>query len=258
MVSALQIENLEAELSGRSVLRGLSLTLEEGEVLGLIGPNGAGKTTLVRAAAGLIPHEGRITLQGEPVEGMPRRERAQRMAYLAQGAGSRWPMTARRVVALGRLPHLAPFERPGAAEEAAITRAMEKADVMMFEGRPVTRLSGGERARVMLARALAVEAPILLVDEPTASLDPYHQLQIMDVLSGLAREGKSVIAVLHDLALAARFCTRLALLDEGHLVAIGTPDEVLTDAQLSKVYRVSAERFMSPAGSLPVPWERQR
>ncbi|WP_420560888.1 ABC transporter ATP-binding protein [Tepidicaulis sp.] len=256
MVRALRTDNLKAALNERRVLRGVSLELKKGEVLGLIGPNGAGKTTLVRAVAGLIPHEGDIFIEDKPVETLARQERARLLSYLAQGAESRWPILAERLVALGRLPHLGPFMRPGAEDEAAIRRAMQRADVMAFKDRPVTRLSGGERARVMLARALAVEAPVLLVDEPTASLDPYHQLQIMEVLRSFADEGRSVIAVLHDLSLASRFCDRLALLHEGHLAAFGPPGEVLSDANLEKIYRISARRQEGERGAVVLPWAR--
>ncbi|MDO8838919.1 MAG: ABC transporter ATP-binding protein [Parvibaculum sp.] len=248
----LSLTHVHASLGGTRVIRDVSLAARDSAFIGLIGPNGAGKTTLVRAVAALIPHDGLIELDGQAVAAMEPRARARAIAYLAQGAGSHWPLEVSRLVALGRLPHLAPFRQPAPADEAAIARAMHLADVENFRGRDVLTLSGGERARVLLARALAVEAPLLLVDEPVASLDPYHQLGIMEVLRAYANEGRTVIAVLHDLSLAARYCDRLVLLDKGIVKADGRPDEVLTPANLEEVYRIRAivggegERFVLP------------
>lgn len=236
----LAIENLHASLGQTHVVRGVSLEASGAQFIGLIGPNGVGKTTLVRAAAALIPFTGSVALDGVSVPSMEPRARARAIAYLAQGAGSHWPLEVSRLVALGRLPHLAPFRAPAPADEAAIARAMALADVECFRGRDVLTLSGGERARVLLARALAVEAPLLLVDEPVASLDPYHQIRIMEVLRAYADEGRMVVAVLHDLSLAARYCDRLILLDGGAIKADGRPDEVLTPANLAETYRIRA------------------
>ncbi len=241
----LAIENLHASLGQTHVVRGVSLEASGAQFIGLIGPNGVGKTTLVRAAAALIPFTGSVALDGVSVPAMEPRARAKAIAYLAQGAGSHWPLEVSRLVALGRLPHLAPFRAPAPEDEAAIARAMSLADVDCFRGRDVLTLSGGERARVLLARALAVEAPLLLVDEPVASLDPYHQIRIMEVLRAYAApnekgEGRMVVAVLHDLSLAARYCDRLILLDGGAIKADGRPDEVLTPANLAETYRIRA------------------
>ncbi|MBX3490282.1 ABC transporter ATP-binding protein [Parvibaculum sp.] len=248
----LSLAHIHASLGGTRVIRDVSLEARDSAFIGLIGPNGAGKTTLVRAIAALIPHEGTIELDGQVVAAMEPRARARAIAYLAQGAGSHWPLEVSRLVALGRLPHLAPFRAPAPEDEAAIARAMDLADVGNFRGRDVLTLSGGERARVLLARALAVEAPLLLVDEPVASLDPYHQLGIMEVLRTYASAGRTVIAVLHDLSLAARYCDRLVLLDEGVVKADGRPEDVLTPENLKAVYRIRAiiggegERFVMP------------
>lgn len=236
----LAIENLHASLGQTHVVRGVSLEASGAQFIGLIGPNGVGKTTLVRAAAALIPFTGSVALDGASVAAMEPRARARAIAYLAQGAGSHWPLEVSRLVALGRLPHLAPFRAPALEDEAAIARAMSLADVECFRGRDVLTLSGGERARVLLARALAVEASLLLVDEPVASLDPYHQIRIMEVLRAYADEGRMVVAVLHDLSLAARYCDRLILLDGGTVKADGRPDEVLTPANLEETYRIRA------------------
>ena len=249
----LQISNLSVALGGKPILQQLGLVAGDTRFVGLVGPNGAGKTTLMRAIAGLIPFEGQVTLGGQALEALAPRQRARAIAYLAQGAESHWPLETRRLVALGRLPHLEPFRRPSRVDEDAISRAMTLADVNIFAGRDVQSLSGGERARVLLARALAVEAGLLLVDEPVAALDPYHQIRIMEVLRAYADQGRIVIAVMHDLSLASRFCDQLVLLDEGKLKAIGAPDEVLTPENLKTVYRIRAisggagdERFILP------------
>ena len=237
----LHIENLHASLGGARILRSLSFDLEGAKFIGLIGPNGVGKTTLVRAIADLIPFHGDITLDGEALKDMAPRTRARKLAYLAQGAESHWPLAVERLVALGRLPHLEPFRAPGAEDEAAIARAMILADVEALRTRDVLSLSGGERARVLLARALAVEAPLLLVDEPVAALDPYHQIGVMNGLVSYARAGRMVIAILHDLSLAARYCDELVLLNDGKVHAHGTPAQVLTPQNLRDVYRVKAQ-----------------
>ncbi len=236
----LGISNLHASLGGARILGNVSLDLDGASFVGLIGPNGVGKTTLVRAIANLIPFEGDITIDGVAVGAMEATTRARGLAYLAQGAESHWPLTVERLVELGRLPHLEPFRAPQAADKAAVERAMRAADIEVFRNRNVLTLSGGERARVLLARALAVEAPLLLVDEPVSSLDPYHQLGVMEVLRDYARAGRMVIAVLHDLSLAARYCDRLVLLNAGRIHADGTPREVLSAENLRAVYRVEA------------------
>lgn len=241
----LSVESLEASLGQSRVIRGVSLAAEGSRFIGLIGPNGVGKTTLVRAIANLIPFGGEVSLDGTSVSSMSPRARARAISYLAQGAGSHWPLEVSRLIALGRLPHLEPFHRAGAEDEAAITRAIGLAGVQEFIGRDVLTLSGGERARVLLARALAVEAPLMLVDEPVSALDPYHQIRIMEVLRAYAApdekgEGRMVIAVLHDLSLAARYCDRLVLLDNGKVKADGAPADVLTPENLRETYRIEA------------------
>lgn len=257
--------DLSVTLGRRQVLDGVSATLGSGALVGVIGPNGAGKSTLLRALLGLVPAGGSIEIDGVPSAALDFRERARRIAYLPQGQQVHWPLDAARLVALGRLPHLAPMSRIGAEDAGAVKRAMARADVADLAHRDVTTLSGGERARVLIARALAVEAPALLVDEPLAALDPGHQLDVMALLKDEAAAGGLVVAVLHDLTLAARYCDRLLLLHEGRLVADGAPAEVLTAERLAAVYgiraRIEAEaggltvvptgRVIDPAGPLP-------
>jgi len=236
-------EGLTARLGERRVLEGIDLKLGKGEVVGLIGPNGAGKTSALRALLRLLPLEaGRITLLGREVSQEPAHALAGRAAYLPQGQGVHWPLTVERLVALGRLPHRTAWQALGEEDRAAVERALAAADAKHLVGRVVTDLSGGERARVLLARALAVEAPLLLVDEPIVSLDPYHQLSVMDTLRAEAGRGGGVLVVLHDLGFAARYCDRLYLLDAGRLIAEGGPAEVLREDLLESVYRVRVRR----------------
>lgn len=239
----------------KRILSDISFTARPGGLVGLIGPNGAGKSTLARLLAGLrMPERGEVRLGNRPVHLVPRKERAQQVAYMPQGHGVHWPLDAYQVVALGRLPHLSPLAAVSAEDDAAIMRAMEKADVAAFADRDVTTLSGGERARVMLARALAVDAPVLLVDEPIASLDPYHQIRVMTLLREIAEEGRLVIAVLHDLPLAARFCARLLLMCEGQLVADGAPQEVLARPYLAAAYGIEGVYGVEHGQAYVLPW----
>ncbi|ATE65359.1 ABC transporter ATP-binding protein [Rhizorhabdus dicambivorans] len=240
MVS-LSIEALRVTLGSAEVLHGIDAAIAPGALVGVIGPNGAGKSTLARAITGLVvPAAGRVLIDGADVRTLARAALARRIAYLPQGQTVHWPLTVERLVALGRLPHLAPFSAVSAEDRMAIGRAMERADIGDLAGRIVTELSGGERARALIARALAVEATALIVDEPLAALDPGHQLQLMDLLKAEAAAGSLVIAVLHDLAMAARFCDRLLLIHEGRLVADGTPSAVLTAENLERCYHIRA------------------
>lgn len=251
------IEGLHVSLARRPVLRGIDVMLEAGQLIGVIGPNGAGKSTLARAILGLLkPIGGCVRIDGVDVAELPRPDLARQIAYLPQGQTLHWPLAVERLVALGRLPHLAPFSQIGEADNAAIERAMALADATSLRTRVATELSGGERARALLARALAVEAPALIADEPLASLDPGHQIEVMDLMKRQAAGGALMIAVLHDLALAARYCDRLLLLHEGRLVAYGTPTEVLTEDRLEQVYGIRA--WLGSAGTVPLVVPLQR
>lgn len=239
-MSLLRVADLRAELGGRAVLDGVSFDVAGGEFVGLIGPNGAGKTTLLRAVLGLTGFRGDIALSGTTIVGLGTRDRALRVSYLPQEREIAWPVSVERLVALGRAPHLPPFTRPAATDQEAIARAMRRMDILHLAGRAATELSGGEKARVLIARALAQEAPLLLADEPTSGLDPSHQIALMRVFAGLANDGAGVVACLHDLGLAARWCTRLILLDGGKVVADGVPAEVLSPDRLRAVYNIRA------------------
>ena len=233
--------HLSVRLGRHPAVSGVSAALEPGQLVGIIGPNGAGKSTLIRALLGLVRADGgAVSIDDTPIASLPRKDVARRVAYLPQGQTLHWPLMVERLVALGRMPHLGPLSRLSPEDEAMIDAALARADVLHLKGRIATELSGGERARVLLARALAVGAPALIADEPLAALDPGHQLDVMDLLKGEARAGSLVVTVLHDLGMAARYCDRLLLMDKGRLVADGKPMEVLTEQSLAQVYGISA------------------
>jgi iron complex transport system ATP-binding protein len=251
----LTAQGLGVTLAGRSVLNGISLSLTSGHLVALVGPNGAGKTTLLRALAGLIPSDGAIHAGGDALASLSLRERARRFAYLAQGHIVHWPLPARDIVALGRYPHGATDPaRLTPKDSDAVLRAMQIADVMAFSERRVTELSGGERSRVALARVFAVEAPVILADEPTSSLDPRHQIDVMNSLRTAAGKGTLVIVVTHDLGLAARFADTVLVLSDGRLVSHGAPAEALSEQVMADVFRISAYRAEYQRETVIVPW----
>lgn len=243
---------------GESIVADVSLALRPGELVGLIGPNGAGKSTFLKTLLGLKKlAAGSVTLDGRPLEAASLVERARRIAYIEQEGRIEWRLAVRDVVALGRRPHRGGFGAPSSLDVAAVKQALATVEMTGFVDAPVTELSAGERARVLLARALAVEAPILLADEPTASLDPYHQLLVMETLKAKADRGDAVLVVLHDLPLASRFLDRAVLMSEGAILADGPPWKVLTDDNLAAVYRVAAVRGREGAAAWVLPWARR-
>lgn len=250
-MTGLTLQDLSVDLAGRRVLERINLTVAPGECVGLIGPNGAGKSTLMRAALGHLPATGHSSLAT-----LPRRERALAAAWLPQGREIAWGMTVEEIVELGRTPHRRPGSPLRPADRAAMARAMEEADVARFATQNAKQLSGGEQARVLLARALAQEAPILLADEPVAGLDPAHQIAAMEVFAKHACAGGIVIAALHDLGLAARWCTRLVLLDSGRIAADGPPATVLTTERLASVYGIAAHISDAEDGLIVLPLRR--
>jgi iron complex transport system ATP-binding protein len=249
-------QHIEVALSGRVILKDLSLSLSSGQLVALVGPNGAGKTTLLRALAGLLPSTGTIEVAGERLSSLPLRERAKRFGYLPQGHLVHWPLSAKDVVALGRYPHGATDPaRLSPRDEQAVLRAMQATNVVEFAERPVTELSGGERSRVALARVLAVEAPILLADEPTASLDPRYQIDVMINLRAASDRGVLVVVVTHDLGLASRFADTMLVLSDRHIVAQGKAEHALSEQLMSEVFRVNAYRADYQNTTVILPWE---
>src|ERR1700681_4884445 len=251
----LTAHSVNVKLSGRAVLNDISLALSAGHLVALVGPNGAGKTTLLRALAGLVPSSGVIAVGGAALSSLSLRERARRFGYLPQGHVVHWALPARDIVALGRYPHGATDPARLTAKDAeAVLRAMQAADVVEFSDRRVTELSGGERSRVALARVFAVEAPVVLADEPTSSLDPRHQLDVMKTLRAAADNGTLVMVVTHDLGLAARFADMVLVLSDGRLVSQGAATEALSEQVMADVFRISAYRAEFQREAVIVPW----
>jgi iron complex transport system ATP-binding protein len=258
----LSLEAVCVEIDGRRLVDEVSLSLRPGELLGLIGPNGAGKSSLLKALAHLLPYQGQICLDGELLSSLSPRQRALRLAYLGQGDQSSWPLRLRDYVALGRLPHRDHWgmalrlrgDDQAALDGAAIDQALQQMHLGELAQRRFDQLSGGERARARLARALAVGSPLLLADEPVAALDPFHQLNVMQLLRGQCAQGKAALVVLHDLTLASRFCDRLLLLDQGRVVDCGTTRQVLTPKNLQQVYQVQAMLGEHQQQRFVLPW----
>ncbi|MEY2248397.1 heme ABC transporter ATP-binding protein [Streptomyces sp. BF23-18] len=238
-----ETEGLRVRLGDREVLRGVDVTARAGEVLALVGPNGAGKSTLLAAlAADLRAGEGVVRLHGRPAQDWSAAELALRRAVLPQSATLSFPFTVEEVVRMGR----APWAHSPRDDDAAVGAAMAAAEVTAFAARSFAALSGGERARVALARVLAQRAPLLLLDEPTAALDLRHQELVLRVCRERAHAGDAVVVVLHDLGLAAAYAHRVAILCAGRVTAHGRPAEVFTDGLLTEVYRQPVEVFPHP------------
>jgi iron complex transport system ATP-binding protein len=249
MTTTIAFEDVVVRYNGRAALSGLTAAFCEGAVTGIVGPNGAGKTTLLRAALGLLPLSGgSIRILKKSLADWPREALARAAAYLPQGGDAKWPMLARDVVLLGRLPHRAAFSGPSALDFKAVDDALARSDAEAFAARRMDELSAGERARVLFARALATGAAILLADEPAAFLDPSHQLRLMELLREEARRGTAVAVTLHDLSLAARHCDDILVLHEGGLAAQGAPDVALSDEALARVFGIAALRLRDPDG----------
>jgi iron complex transport system ATP-binding protein len=244
-VNVLLLENATARLGGRPVLDGVDLSVAAGEFVALVGPNGAGKSSVIRAFAGLLPlGEGVARLGGDDVAGLSPRERAARAAYLPQERRIAWNLPAVEVAALG-----APFLAADEGMERA-RRALAEVEAEHLADRGVAEMSGGERARVLLARALATEADALMLDEPIAGLDPDAQLMVLERLRARADAGQAVLASLHDLPLAARFADRVAVLDHGAVAADALPLRALTPEILQRVFGLSARWVDGPDGPL--------
>jgi iron complex transport system ATP-binding protein len=256
----LHAKNIHFSLDQQAILADVSLSLQAGEFIGLIGPNGAGKTSLLRVLAGLsAPDSGQVVVDGAhgqaPLMALAPPMRARLLAFLAQQEKPAWPLAVKHLVGLGRAPWRRPLEQHH-DDEQAITNALALTELTHLAERSVSTLSGGELQRTLLARVFAGEPQIIIADEPIAALDPYHQLHMMELLRDHAQRGGAVIAALHDLSLAARYCQRLILLDRGRVCAFGEPVRVLTPENLQQVYGISAHVDCREDGVVIIPRAR--
>ncbi|WP_146344072.1 ABC transporter ATP-binding protein [Phaeobacter marinintestinus] len=247
-MTLLSLSDLSVRRGDCPVVDHVSFDVQAGECIGLIGPNGAGKTTLLRAALGLLAADGKSSLAA-----LPAHDRARQVAWMPQAREIAWPVSVETLIALGRIPHLPRGSKLRHEDQVAIDAAINRMGLDAYRLRTATQLSGGEQARVLIARALAQDTPLLIADEPIAGLDPANQIATMDVFSGLARDGHSVLVSIHDLGLAARHCTRLLMINRGRLVADGPPAQVLTPENVEQVFGVSAFFQHTPDGPVFQP-----
>ncbi len=253
----LKATDISVKFEKSTILSGINFSMECGELVGLMGPNGAGKTTLLRTLSGVLPSNSKnIHFLGQGLAEISRKQLARNMAYLPQGNHSHWPISVDTLVMLGRLPHRSPWRGPSKNDHQIVAQALRVCDISQLADRAVDTLSGGERARVMLARALAVEPQLLLADEPVTGLDPGHQLDIMEKFAQLSHSGMGIVIVIHDLTLAARYCHRLLLLSEHKIIAQGKPSEVLSAENLARCFEIRAHIGSTQGSPFVVPIER--
>lgn len=247
-VVALEARAVAVAYGAREVVHGVDLELRAGEILAVVGPNGAGKSTLLRALSGVVaPARGEVLLDGRPIASLSRLEIARSVAVVPQDVPTAPGFTVREVVAMGRAPHQGAWMRERAEDRDAIAAALVRCGVEAFAERSFTALSGGERKRVLVAQALAQAPRVLLLDEPSAFLDLRHALAVFDRAAEEAARGCAVLAIVHDLSLAARYAARVALLVDGRLEAVGAPDEVLDEARLARAFGVAIARVRDHA-----------
>lgn len=250
-------QELGVQVQSNILLQDVSFQLRAGEILGLVGPNGAGKSTLLKILAHLLPgYTGRYYLNGLDITHYSPKQRARQIGYLAQGGSVHWPLCVRKVIELGRLPHLGFFSKLQDSDIQAVEHAIKRTELDELLERPVTTLSGGEKMRVLIARLLAGEPSVILADEPTAMLDPYHQLHVLELLRDHARQGGAVVVVLHDLNHAAHFCDRLLVLHQGRLLADASLSELVQNRVLQDVYRVDLDVFDKNKRTFISPYQR--
>jgi len=255
----ISVAGVGVSLGGARILDGIDADVARGEWVMLIGPNGAGKSTLLRAVAGLVPHTGSIALQGREVSRLARRELARRLAFVPQSPLLPPELTVREYVLLGRTPHLAPFGREGSRDLAAADAALERLELNAFAARALRTLSGGEQQRAVLARALAQDAPLLVLDEPTSALDIGRQQQALELVAQLReQDGLTVLSAMHELTLASQYADRLLLLSGGRLVAAGRPEEIVTEALISAHYRADVRVYREDGTPVAVVPRRSR
>lgn len=244
----LYADRVGVRLNGHYLVRGVSLSVSGGELVGLIGPNGAGKSTLLRIVSGLWTDiDGTVLLLNQPLMRYSPRQIAQIVAQVPQITALDFPFTVQQIVLMGRNPHLGRFEIETERDRRLVERAMSRTQTSEFAPRLIGTLSGGERQRVLIARALTQEPRLLLLDEPTANLDIQYQIGILELVRALVREdGLGAVVAVHDLELAARFCDRVVLLQDGSVSAVGTPEEVLKPDRLLAAYGIAAHPYRDP------------
>lgn len=248
----LALDELSVDFGATEILSAVSLTAEAGELVGLVGPNGAGKTTLLRAIQGIIqPTQGTVTVDGQAVGDLSARARGRHIASVPQETGLSFSFPVEQAVAMGRNPHIGRFGTTDETDRQKIQAALDKTRLTAFVDRPVTELSGGERQRVLLARAFAQDAPLLLLDEPTANLDINHAINTLELVRSVVDDGTAAVAAIHDLDLAARYCDRLVLLADGAVLAAGSPESVLTRERLKTAFGVETVISSDPATNSP-------
>jgi iron complex transport system ATP-binding protein len=247
MNAMLEACEISVERGGRKILDSASLRVEPGRFTAVIGPNGSGKSTLLRALAGIWRvSTGEILFGGEPLRGLDRRQVARRIAFVPQDTRIDFAFTAREIAAMGRYPHRGRFAPETAEDRAAIDAALERCDVAYLRERAANTLSGGERQRLLIARCLAAQPEVILLDEPTANLDIEHSLGILELCRNLAGEGRAVALAIHDLNAVARYADAAALVDRGRITNVGVPSEVLTPGAFEKVFGVQARAIGGP------------
>jgi iron complex transport system ATP-binding protein len=249
----IDIDSVCAGYGDIRALEGVTLRIEQGEFIGIIGPNGSGKSTLLRVMAGVLcPWEGSVTLLGRPLEAFRRREIARILAMVTQENHFAFDFSVRDVVSMGRHPHLGRLATETSQDFQTIEHAMESTMTWDLRDRSIQELSGGERQRVVIARAIAQSPQILLIDEPVSHLDFHHQIEIMDLVAGLNRQGMTIICVSHDLNLAAEYCNRLVLMKGGRVCETGAPSEIMVPELLARAYGLHPLVERSPLTGAPM------
>lgn len=253
-MSILKVSGLNLTIDSAHIINNASLEIETGQIIGLIGPNGAGKSMLLKSILGLNEEaQGAVTIDDQDINTISLKEKAKFISYAAQGAPVHWPLAVGHLVSLGRIPHLSPWQTTTEEDQQLTLNAMKMTEVDHLSMRTTTSLSGGERARAMLARAIVTGSDFLFADEPIEALDPYHQIQIMDILKNLAKKGKGVLVVIHDLNVAQQYCDQLILMDKGKIIKKDIPINVLTDEILRETYNIKATRLKTNDQNIIVP-----
>lgn len=251
-MNLLEVRDLVCGYDGEEVIKGLSFSVQSGEFLGILGPNGAGKTTLLRAITGVLKHSsGKIYYQEKELLKIPVRKVAREIAVLPQILEISFSFSVEEFIRMGRFPHRGRLEGFRKEDEIAVEKAMEMTGILNLKSKSVNQLSGGERQRVLLAQALAQEPQLILLDEPTAHLDIKHQVEILDLLCELNKKGLTIVATLHDLNLAAEYCKRLIMLNEGVIAADGTNEKIIDYKLIEEVYKTVVVVKENPTSGKP-------